>query len=286
MENDNRQYSHDDHDDNGDNSRVTDQDENQRGNATNARNTAQNHRHIGRWERYKQSWKKTAGWNKIMVLLTAVIAVSTGFYARYERRQLGVMAGQLKQMEGSSRQTDQLIYLYQQQVEKLGEQINKLDLSIGATNRVAVAGETSNKHALESERPWMGSNLQVTDFELEKKPAYLVTFENTGKRPVRTILFLTLATHNEYGINPRYPAANEIQKKTTSFVVPGAYVNAPWSGDTVTPLHLLENGTMVYAALDYVDARTHTRYWSHACWRYVPLVKGFLTCQNSYTDAN
>jgi hypothetical protein len=91
-------------------------------NNTDPKDTGQDRRHVGRWERYKQSWRKTAGWNKIMVGFTAVIAISTTSYACYERKQLGVMAGQLKQMEGTSTQTDQMIWLIRQQLAQLTKQ--------------------------------------------------------------------------------------------------------------------------------------------------------------------
>ena len=74
--------------------------------------------------------------------------------------QLGAMKGQLEQMQGSSKQTDQLICLYRQQVNKLGEQVAKLDASIGATNRLADeakrSADTAHQVFLFSNRPYVG----------------------------------------------------------------------------------------------------------------------------------
>jgi hypothetical protein len=129
MERDNRSGSHDQ---DTDDPRIGDQKPYQSSEAENANDGEHEHRQISRWSRYKQSWKKTAAWNKIMVLLTAVIAVSTTTYACYERKQLGVMAGQLRELEVSGKQTDQLIGLYRQQVEQLKTQINSFQRVEGA----------------------------------------------------------------------------------------------------------------------------------------------------------
>ena len=50
------------------------------------------------WTRVKQSWSKTRGWNKLLVLLTAIIAGANITYAIYSSKQFKVMRGQLHQM--------------------------------------------------------------------------------------------------------------------------------------------------------------------------------------------
>src|SRR5260370_29846819 len=48
------------------------------------------------WARFKQSWRETSNWNKLLVCLTATIAVSNLFYVHYARKQFETMGGQLQ----------------------------------------------------------------------------------------------------------------------------------------------------------------------------------------------
>ncbi len=188
MENNKQQNTHDDHDTDGGYSHVANDDPNQGGNAANAKDGAQKRKQIGRWERYKQSWKKTAGWNKIMVLLTAVIAMSTGLYSCYERKQLGVMAGQLIQMESSSDQTNQLICLYRQQLAELQKQATDThELAAQAKNqadRTKELGDRTLQAMRIDERAWVGfSSPEPPVLDRNQPFVVYVPLQNTGKTP-------------------------------------------------------------------------------------------------------
>jgi hypothetical protein len=77
---------------------------------------------VSYWTRVKLSWSKTTAWNKLLVLLTGVIALSNTCYTHYARKQFESMNEQLKQMQQSGKQTDQLICLYQNQLLELRKQ--------------------------------------------------------------------------------------------------------------------------------------------------------------------
>lgn len=100
------------------------------------------------WSRFKQSWRQTSNWNKLLVLLTVVIAVSNAVYTYYARKQFGVMHDQLSQMQSSGAQTDQLISLYRQQVTESEQQVSRLDASVKEAHALAVAAQTGNNNAI------------------------------------------------------------------------------------------------------------------------------------------
>ena len=143
---------------------------------------------------------------------------------------------------------------------------------------LAQAANTSNKNALAADRPWMGAYLTVTDFAVGKTPTYTVTFINSGKRPARTTLTQTLAVPYNFGADPIYTPYDTTP--STTFAVPGQGVVASWKdNDKLNPISddlmkAVESGAVpfrVYAKIEYTDSQTHARYWTHVCWRYIPL---------------
>lgn len=148
-------------------------------------------REVGRWTRIKQSWSHTSGWNKLAVVLTAVIAMSNIIYACYARKQFVVMSGQLTQMQSSGVQTDQLISLYQNQLTELQKQsADTHNLAQAATDQVS-ALKTSNALNIASNRPWVGQvEGPATDviFHVNDEYAYVQyiwRLRNSGHRPAR-----------------------------------------------------------------------------------------------------
>ena len=103
------------------------------------------------WARFKQSWRATSNWNKLLVCLTATIAVANGFYVHYARKQFETMHGQLQQMESAGSQTDRLIFLYRQQLAELHNQAadthtlaDDAGKQAGAARKAAVAAESAS----------------------------------------------------------------------------------------------------------------------------------------------
>ncbi len=101
----------------------------------------------------------------VTAVATLVIAALTFFYVLYARAQWHVMDRQLTEMRSSGKQTDQLIYLYQKQVEQLHMQLESFRKVEGAyigtgqpqggiaSNEVAIALE--NYGRIPSPRVWI-----------------------------------------------------------------------------------------------------------------------------------
>jgi hypothetical protein len=166
----------------------------------------QGKQHRSYWSRFKQSWKQTTGWNKAIVIFTAVIAVSNVTYTFYARRQWQVANQTLTEIRKGSADTHDLAraagkqadYAKAQseqakaQVDKMRESLTKTDSLIAeatkqaeATNRLAEAARKSVDTAKEtlhvSERAYvvMGEKLE---FDEGKKAASL-SIINIGRIP-------------------------------------------------------------------------------------------------------
>lgn len=261
-------------------------------------------------ERHYTSPDPTPLWK----ILLEVGAIAIGFLLAYiYGSQLTVMKGQLKQMEGSSNQTDQMLCLVRQQVEKMtqqaldthalaeaaSKQVDKLDISAKETHRLAVAADTANTNALEADRPWIGATFAVKDFEANKTPVFTVTFFNTGKRPARVTLTRTLAAPIDYKGDPIYGAYDTTP--SSSIMVPGQPDVASWTGDRDLITSPIKDDFMkslnsesvpfrVYAEIKYSDVRTNVSYWTHGCWRYMPgfrqSITGFSIARTTTTPNN
>src|SRR5579864_5363634 len=65
-------------------------------------------RKVSWWVRFRQSWRETSNWNKLLVLLTAVIAGSNSCYIHYARKQFEAMSSQLSEIHQSGVDTHNL----------------------------------------------------------------------------------------------------------------------------------------------------------------------------------
>jgi hypothetical protein len=128
-------------------------------------------------------------------------------------------------------------------------------------------------------RPWMGGSVGVTDFEVGKKPNFSVNFLNSGHRPAE--VEFTSARERAYPSFPKNPDSEWSYDNTpsTSIVVPGQGVMSP--SQLPYPLSqqemdLLINGTLTYfifGKIEYRDARTNKRYFTHVCTRFIAKLK-------------
>lgn len=93
--------------------------------------------------RLKIAWANTTIVNKLSFFLTLVIAGANIAYVCYARKQFITMSGQLGEMQSSSKQTDQLIGLYRQQVGEVRRQASDThELAVQAKNQAdAVRGQ-------------------------------------------------------------------------------------------------------------------------------------------------
>ena len=195
-----------------------------------------------------------------------------------------------------SKSADKISKSMNDAVANLGEQVDKLNLGVVQTSRLARDAETANANALESDRPWMGAYFSVDGFAVGKTPTITVTFVNTGKRPAKVTLLQVLATNQDYGKNPIYLPYD--MSPSTVLVVPGQTDVAAWVDDdklfdpiSQELMTALDHGIIpfrVYAKAEYTDVGTNNQHWTHECWRYTPKQKappvGFSNC-NEYNDA-
>jgi len=102
---------------------------------------------------FKRSWTSSGPVAKLTVIFAGVAAAATLVYAGIAWYQLHVMGGQLTQMEGGSKQTDQLLSLYRQQLEELHKQAgNTHDLAVAARDEAKASktiAEKATKQAAE-----------------------------------------------------------------------------------------------------------------------------------------
>lgn len=175
-------------------------------------------------------------------------------------------------------------------------QLGKLDESTRQSSRLADANEKANANALEADRPWMEAYMQVSDFEAGKKPTFIWTFTNTGKRPAKVTL--TANRENTYRGFPSDPDKSYVfdTAPSTNFVVPGQPVISEITPDTELTQEQLDlyasQPTIDYfafAKIEYTDVKTNAKYWTHVCLRYFPEFKslgneGFRNCAE-YNDA-
>jgi hypothetical protein len=179
---------------------------------------------------------------------------------------------------------------------RMADAVGKLNLQAGAladsasqASRLATDMEQANKNVIEEDRPWVGANFQVQDFEVGKKPIATVSFVNSGKRPAIATLFAIHGQPYEHFPDPEreyvYDSIN-----STVVIVPGG--NSTSREDANLPLDQplmdkLTAGTLVFyafAKVEYTDPVTKDSHWTHACWRYIPntsknLESGFRNCK-------
>jgi len=140
---------------------------------------------------------QTPGWKYFLEIAAILLA---GAVAIIYYRQLGVMSNQLAEMQGSGRQTDQLINLYRQQVAQLTKQASDThDLALTAKEQAVAAQATATAaqgtaatttQAMKIQAsPWVGS----TEVKLiAQDPSWnYVTFKmfmaNEGSTPAMNI---------------------------------------------------------------------------------------------------
>lgn len=151
--------------------------------------------------------------------------VAAGILAAYTVAafyQLFTMNGQLQQMIGSSDQTNRLLCLYRQQVDKLSEQVQKTNDLVSAANRQARSSEhlvaeskeanTQARKALTIQtRPWIQIDIKSLEVKMVKSPNFVTTLSfhptyvlrNYGSSPaVRVVAILTTRAGGMAGDEP------------------------------------------------------------------------------------
>lgn len=125
----------------------------------------------------------------------------------------------------------------------------------------------------------MGASASVANFEVGKKPTFVISFVNSGKRPAE--VELTATRERSYPAFPANPDSEYVYDATpsTSIIVPGQQVLAPSQLEyplSQPEMDALVSGALTYfifGKIEYRDARTNVGYWTHVCIRYIPKKK-------------
>ena len=100
---------------------------------------------MDQWQRFRASWRMTSNWNKLLVLLTAVIAVSNGCYSCYARKQFVIMYGTLAEMKRSGEQSTDQIW---RAIENLNWMARSADSSQKSTQTAVENSDRQNKKSI------------------------------------------------------------------------------------------------------------------------------------------
>jgi len=170
---------------------------------------------MNQWQRLKQSWRMTNNWNKLLVLLTAVIAISNGCYSCYARKQFIIMDGTLKEMKRSGQQSTEQVW---RAIDNINWMARSMDLSQkGAQIAMQHSDQTAQQsldasiaEAHEDRRPWVGiKGVPCDDCKWGDKSAvihgFYVVLENTGKSPaLSTTILMKIVMHKIIDGIPTY----------------------------------------------------------------------------------
>ena len=150
-------------------------------------------RKVGFWPRIKQSWKKTSAWNKLLVLLTAVIAVSNILYTVYARKQFGAMNGQLEEIRKSGTDTHDLAIQAKSQADRTQTLADRMKDQADETSRLADSAGASAKTAKNTmvlaSRAWIAPSDAYITSDLNKSVPLEVAIEyrNVGRSPALNV---------------------------------------------------------------------------------------------------
>ena len=147
--------------------------------------------------------------------------------------------------------------------------------------------DRANRTAVGAERPWIGVQFAVRDWEPNKSPSTSGYFINSGRRPAKVTL--VAFDHHDYRVFPKDPLYHRYATdvKSVALIVPGGNVSntQPLERLDDARIHELElrrQTLFIYATIEYEDVLTNVKHWTHACWQYLPNFRndtsGFVNC--------
>jgi hypothetical protein len=216
-----------------------------------------------------------------LTLLGIVVATLTAFIFW---KQFAVMESQLSEMRSSSKQTDELIRLYQEQIRAMGE-------TSKATRRVGAATQSLAATALEADSPHLGPRVETSGRFLQGQPlSVTLTITNTGKRPAYILQFIgTSHVYDDFPAQPEFLQNEEYNLKkgriqpSQSVLVQGSTTSVTWTASLLTPeavdrIKARETLLYVYGSVTYSDAATKQIHTDHICYFYSPNQDTFNFC--------
>jgi hypothetical protein len=223
----------------------------------------------------------------IMGLIIAALNVGILIYQSY------VIHGQLKEMQGTSQQTDEIIAAERRIADAAQTNVTQgkeaLDQSLAASQNSLNANIEASR--LE-QRAWVGPT-EITNSEITigTKPVFTVIIQNTGKTPAfkfHTIL-VRKPRLKEHKFTPTYDMAVE-GPNTLGNILPGmrAIIKIPWSTEiTADSLEHLKTGKVIInvnGKINYLDAFGRPHY-STFCTELDKNLTSMKGCE-TYNDAN
>ncbi len=249
---------------------------------------------------------KRAEW--LMIGLTAGIVLLTLGLVIVGVLQWRVMSGQLSEMRTGGTDTHDLAVAAGKQADRTEDLANRMkeqadrtrDLadrmkdSVQQATRLASATEKANANVIENDRPWVGAAMRIDEPELGKVPTVDVSMINTGKRPAK--ITLLEAQGNMFTAFPKEPPYSAKGIPSATILMPGFPVSNKYNVTeepiTQHTMDILSGDTPIfyeYVKVEYLDLRTGTPHYTHACWEHLHKTKvlpsGFYSCAE-YQDAN
>jgi hypothetical protein len=154
--------------------------------------------------------------------------------------------------------------------------------------------DRANKTAIDAERPWVGMNIAILDWEIGKNPKAVVEFTNSGRRPARATL--VEFDKGDFKVFPQNPPYHKYSTdvKSVVLILPNSFATNSQPLDPLTQERMNALGSrqitlFVYANIEYEDILTQTEHWTHGCWQFLPGFQntsgGFVNCA-TYNDVD
>jgi hypothetical protein len=170
--------------------------------------------------------------------------------------------------------------------------------SVRQASRLASATEKANANMVAADRPWIGGHIEVTNFELGKRPTVSTVFTNSGKRPAK--VDVSFERSGFYSIFPFNPDSQFISNEgaSTNILVPGQPTSMTSTSEGVLRQADLDLASGMYpfqtyfafAKIEDRDLQTNESHFTHVCIYYISRLKtssdpGFRNC-HPYNEAN
>lgn len=265
------------------------------------------------WEkcrtRTRQAWRKTS-WDRRVELLFAGAIVAFSFLqlritvhndnsTTAQVNQLITAANKIQAAAGKfAKSADGINLGVKNAVGKLNEQAVQLAGNVKQSTRLANETALANSNVVMADRPWLGADIRVTNFDVGKKPTVTAVFTNSGKRPAK--IDVSAETSGFYTTFPFDPDTRYLPSgvRSTSILVPGQHTTLIANSNVYLKQNELDLASglhpfrtfFAFAKVEYRDLRTNKSYYTHVCIFYLSAYKtatdsGFRNCQQ-YNEAD
>lgn len=171
-------------------------------------------RQLSQWTKSKISWRKTSRWNKALVLLTAVVAVSNAGYTRYASKQFDVMSKQLEEMAAARQQTNTIAQAAVDQAKAAKDQAEIARSAMDASQKSFATSFAENiKTSHLDQRAWISVDPVIARLTEGEKIQFEARIHNTGRTPAINSRICTFSHHfiPDNGRDHPYPCNYEPQ---------------------------------------------------------------------------